>query len=151
MSVLALGSCQARADLIYPNLVAGPVGGETTGVIAAGTYEVIVTGNGQHFNAFVAPAESLERSSHNQSFAVYQEWSLLNVTHAEITFTLPAGNYAILVQNLEDGGIVIHDVVPAQSATLASGIPTEMIAMVIVTAGLAASLTYLFFRRRRNE
>ncbi len=141
----------AEAALSYPDLHAGPTVGETTGIVPGGTYEVIVSGSGQHFNVYIAPGESFNKNANNGSFAFFQEWSQFNVTYADINFTVPAGNYAVLVQNLEQGTVTIQE--PSLKPTTNPGltIPWEIVGTIIVTAALTAALTYLLVSRSARK
>jgi hypothetical protein len=129
------------------NVPPGPIVGEMDW-LSGGTYEVIVNGSGQRFNVFVCPGESFNRSMNNESFGFFQEWSKLNVTYADINLTIPAGSYAVLVQNLERGDIYLEF---TQGAVVGPTFPWEILATILITASVSVSLTYLVLKHRSSK
>jgi hypothetical protein len=135
------------AGLGYPDLPPGPIVGEMDW-LSEGSYEVIVNGSGQRFNVFICPGESFNRSMNNESFGFFQEWSKLNITYADINFTVPTGSYAILKQNLERGDIYLE---LTQGAVVGPTFPWEILATVLITAFVTVCLTYLVLKRRSSK
>jgi hypothetical protein len=107
--------------------------------------EVNVTGSGNHFNVFIVTNYNHERQTNNQSFGYIQDCSVLNVTSADIKGTLKAGDYYILVENLEQGDLSINDihVTPLGGAPF----PWEMILVVLFTATITAIATFFVSRK----
>jgi hypothetical protein len=144
---MALNSTCVDAGLGWLNVSPGEIVGQGS-LLNEGTYEVIVNGSGQRFNVFICPGESFNRSMNNESFGFFQEWSKLNVTYADINFTVPTGSYAILVQNLERGDIYLE---LTQGAVVGPTFPWEILATVLITAFVTVCLTYLVLKRRSSK
>ncbi len=150
--VLIASIVSAEDSLSYPNLAPGPIVGITFHMDGNHTFETIINGSGQQFNVFIGPAESYAKAINNESFAYYQEYSMLNVTYADINFSLPTGIYTILVQNLQRGDVTIRDPVMKSGAIVENGIsiPWEIIGTIAITSVVTASITYMVVTRKKK-
>lgn len=116
-----------------------------------GTYELFVNGTGQFFDLYVVTEENALKAMNNESFAYIGEWSVLNITQADINMTLSAGDLYVLIDSHGEGPITIDGPIH-KVATDSNGfeLPMELIVIVSVAVVLIACV-YILMRRRMGR
>jgi hypothetical protein len=119
----------------------GYAGGFSFNMVKNGVFNYAVLGD-DTFSVYIVNQENYERFSHNESFSYIEDVSIENITHANMSGDLQAGEYNFMFWCHGQNNVTILGVGRVYPSNDLA-IPWNDIALVSITAVISVLATYL--------